>query len=434
MLAVRVASKRLFRAPHESVGVAHLVQQCAEHGRDGILTDLGPFLQQDGLGAQPDVAASRLVKLRLSVRSTRSVGKVTDPTHGDVTSQSSSEEDAIQVREGLDHEVGTEVEVLFGVMDGDGQVTDYRQFVSGRRPLFVVPAHDLFGCLHGTHKGAFVWFCEDAFLVEINLALLARVGRSPLFAERLKSRFIQLFVEFLKPLLFMSMFLVLVFLVLVFLGLVFLELMFLVLMFLGLVFLVLMFFGLVFLVLMFFGLVFLELMFLELMFSMPRFLILKFFLLMFLVLMSSMPRFLILMLLVLLVSLPMFSMPMFLVLMFLVLMFLGLVFLMLMFLLLMFFVLMFSMPTFLILMFFLLMFLVLMSSMPRFMILMLLVLLVSLPMFPMPMFLAMIIFVRILRMSGFLVFHEAIHIMGLILAVFEFNMFRMVTRAHVRTL
>ena len=72
MLAVRAASERLVRAPHEFVGVAHLVQRCAERGRDGVLADLGPFLQQDGLGAQLDVAASRLVKLRHPVRSARS--------------------------------------------------------------------------------------------------------------------------------------------------------------------------------------------------------------------------------------------------------------------------------------------------------------------------------------------------------------------------
>lgn len=96
--------------------------------------------------------------------------------HDDVTPESSAEEDTIKVRESLDGKVRTEEGIPVGVLNGGGQSTDYVQLFLSGYSLFVVPAHDLFGCLHGAHKGAFVFLFETVVAMEVNLALLARVG------------------------------------------------------------------------------------------------------------------------------------------------------------------------------------------------------------------------------------------------------------------
>lgn len=117
-LVVAVASPRLLRASYHIISVAHLMQQGAERDRHGVLTDLAPLPREDFPRAQPDVALSRLAVRRFSHPPIRI--HHLDPPHRDVTPESSAEEDTIEVRESLDREVGTEEEVFFRVVNGDG--------------------------------------------------------------------------------------------------------------------------------------------------------------------------------------------------------------------------------------------------------------------------------------------------------------------------
>lgn len=62
MLAVPIGPiPLLVRTPYKSISVAHLMQQDAEHGRDGFLSiPVAPLLQQNGLRIHLDAALSRL--------------------------------------------------------------------------------------------------------------------------------------------------------------------------------------------------------------------------------------------------------------------------------------------------------------------------------------------------------------------------------------
>ena len=172
-------------ASHARISVTHLMQHRAEHQYHRVFTSVAP--QKKGFRVQLDSGLPTLVTTTLSINSLYHCL----PFYGDITSEPSAEEDSVQVRNSLDQEVGSEAHVLFGIVDGDLKPTDYIQLLRGGNSLFVVPAHDLLRCLRGSHKGAFVEFVEHATVVEVDLALLARVAGSAFLAEMLQGVIVQ---------------------------------------------------------------------------------------------------------------------------------------------------------------------------------------------------------------------------------------------------
>ena len=176
----------LAQASDKVISVAHLMQKRAEHGRNRIVTNFPPPLQKNLRRIQYDAAlsVSETARLSIDIFSISIPNNFLDPLNGDVPSESSTKEDTIQIRKRLHNNVRMEQGVLFGVVNGDRELTYHLQFLSGGRSLFVVPAHDLFCCLHPAHEGTVVWSFEYTAVVEVDLALSAFVWGAAVFAER----------------------------------------------------------------------------------------------------------------------------------------------------------------------------------------------------------------------------------------------------------
>ena len=100
--------------------------------------------------------------------------------------ESTAEEDEVEIGEGFYSDIGSGDETFFGSGSGEKESTDGGLFEGGDRSFDVVLPHHFFCCFSVCCERASVGNREDVPLVELDLALVAGVGRARVYPEGLK--------------------------------------------------------------------------------------------------------------------------------------------------------------------------------------------------------------------------------------------------------
>ena len=93
-----------------------------------------------------------------------------------MVTESTAEEDKVEVGEGFDSDIGSGDETFFGSGGGEEEFTDGGFFEGGNGSLDVVLPHHFFCCFPTCCERASVGDREDVTSVELDLALAAGIG------------------------------------------------------------------------------------------------------------------------------------------------------------------------------------------------------------------------------------------------------------------
>ena len=121
------------------------------------------------------------------------------PCDRHVAAEAAAEEDAVEIREHFDGEVGAEDRTIFGAEAEGEEPVDYGLFGWGNRPSGVILPHHFCGRLVAGYEWAFVGSFENAPVVEVDVGLTAGVGRSGVFAEWLEGLLEQMLPKLSLP-------------------------------------------------------------------------------------------------------------------------------------------------------------------------------------------------------------------------------------------